>query len=346
MKIIDKKELLFYAKDRILLVVEDDNINLKIVNNVLEKYFKKIILAKNGQEAFEIFQKEKQIDIIISDIEMPIMNGIILSKKIKAKNDTPILVLSSNEEKETFIELINIGVDKFIPKPLDINLLTSALKNVLEALKHKEFINSLTKFDINNLDKAVKEENQNINPTKYSLKLETKTIKEFLDNLLNSGLKKEEIEGKFNSISIESKILEKILQDIVIFSSDIEYQVSFDTMENSFYEASKRFESIYYKINEFNLLKSLADVFFEFHLFFDSCKSFDNFTNEQILELMDLEFIYTDIRNCIQELFVKNSAENINIYADMLEADLKQLESKIQTETKDSDEYGELDFFD
>jgi hypothetical protein len=51
MKLVEKKELSFYAKDRVVLVVEDEDISLKIVNNVLEEYFSKIILTKRWERS-------------------------------------------------------------------------------------------------------------------------------------------------------------------------------------------------------------------------------------------------------------------------------------------------------
>jgi DNA-binding response OmpR family regulator len=345
MKLVEKKELSFYAKDRVVLVVEDEDISLKIVNNVLEEYFSKIILTKDGKEALDIFNSGTKIDLVITDVDMPHISGIELARKIKAKTDIPVLILSGNEDKDTFVNLINIGIDKFIPKPFDINLLVLSLKQVLEALIHKEFLKSLTKFDTTHIKQAVEAEEKIIKiRSKYSTKVGNITIREFLLSVLESGLSDEEIDAKFNSISVEGKILEKLLQDIVLFSSDIEYQVSLDKIEELFYESSKRFLSMHYKIAEFEMLKDLSDVFLEFYHFFDTCKSFDNFTNEQILELMDLEFILIDIKNCINELFIENSSENICIYPDMLDADLRQLEAKIQTDTTD-DDHGELDFF-
>jgi DNA-binding response OmpR family regulator len=89
---------------------------------------------------------------------MPHISGIELARKIKAKTDIPVLILSGNEDKDTFVNLINIGIDKFIPKPFDINLLVLSLKQVLEALIHKEFLKSLTKFDTTHIKQAVEAE--------------------------------------------------------------------------------------------------------------------------------------------------------------------------------------------
>jgi CheY-like chemotaxis protein len=341
--IADKKELSFYAKGRVVLVVDDEDVNIKILENILEQYFKKVIKAKDGEEALDIFQKEEQIDLIITDVIMPNCDGIELSKRIKAKYDTPMIILSGNEDKDTFIELINIGIDKFLPKPLHINGLILSVKKVLETLIHKEFIANLTQFDIKSIDKHTSSIPKLKKINQYSISLKNLSANEFLSHLLTNNFTKDEIEIKFSSISLESKILEKILQDIVIFSSDIEYHLSLDKIEELFYKASKRFLAIHYKILDFDTLKPLADVFFDFHIFFDSCKNFDDFTNEQILELMELEFILIDIKNCMNGLFINNDSENICIYPDMLNADLRQLESKLQTET--NEDYGELDFF-
>jgi N-acetylmuramoyl-L-alanine amidase len=107
MKLVEKKELSFYAKDRVVLVVEDEDISLKIVNNVLEEYFSKIILTKDGKEALDIFNSGTKIDLVITDVDMPHISGIELARKIKAKTDIPVLILSGNEDIISSVNTVN-----------------------------------------------------------------------------------------------------------------------------------------------------------------------------------------------------------------------------------------------
>lgn len=64
-----------------LLYVEDDEMTLEEISFFLKKYVKKLIVAKNGEEGLELF-KEHNPDMVITDIQMPIMNGLEMSKKI------------------------------------------------------------------------------------------------------------------------------------------------------------------------------------------------------------------------------------------------------------------------
>lgn len=119
------------TKKTILLV--DDNQEILMI---LKEHFKKdynILLAENGATAFEICTA-KQADLIISDVMMPIMNGLELCKKVKStliSCTTPIILLTARGTFEQQIEGIEEGADAYIPKPFHLGLLESTAKNLI-----------------------------------------------------------------------------------------------------------------------------------------------------------------------------------------------------------------------
>lgn len=139
-----------YLKDITILYAEDDTLIQKEFSSFLEKFVKKLFIANNGQEALELFQKNKP-DIVISDITMPKMNGIELSKNIKALNpDTPIVIISAHNNSEYLIEAIEIGVNRFILKPIDmtevVNILVDFSKNICVVKENKNINNILEQY--------------------------------------------------------------------------------------------------------------------------------------------------------------------------------------------------------
>ena len=142
---IDSTE--FYTNKLKFLYVEDDKFIMTALSRVLKKYTGNLLTATDGQEGLDMFLKTNP-DIIITDIEMPNMNGLDMSRKIKKINpDVPIVLTTAYNDTDTFIEAIDIGVDKFLIKPIKMEMLESVLfklakniffKNEAEKLMAKE----------------------------------------------------------------------------------------------------------------------------------------------------------------------------------------------------------------
>jgi len=117
-----------------LLYIEDE----KLVKETYERYFvrifKNVYTAENGVEALSCYEKH-DINIIITDVNMPIMDGLEFSKIMKAKNhQIPIILITANTGTDCFIEAIDIGIDKFLMKPLNLDKLSIALHDTLDVL--------------------------------------------------------------------------------------------------------------------------------------------------------------------------------------------------------------------
>ncbi len=122
------------ASDFNLLYLEDE----KIVSEQFSKYFKRVFknvyTAENGLEGIEHFKKY-DIDIVISDVNMPKMNGLEFSRIIKNENRRiPIVLITANTEISCLTEAIDIGINKFIIKPINIDKLSITLLEILNDL--------------------------------------------------------------------------------------------------------------------------------------------------------------------------------------------------------------------
>ncbi|EAI4142883.1 response regulator transcription factor [Campylobacter jejuni] len=115
------------CKELIILVVEDEVKARESMINILSERFSKVIGAQNGDEGLKKFKKFKS-DLVITDIAMPIMDGLDMAREIKEiSDDVPIVVLSAYSEKERLLRSIDIGIDKYLIKPVDIEELFKVL---------------------------------------------------------------------------------------------------------------------------------------------------------------------------------------------------------------------------
>lgn len=118
-------------KDLSVLCIEDEVGVRKHIVNTLSYYFKEVYEANNGEEGLNAYY-DNSPDIIISDIQMPIMDGIEMIKKIRKEDTlTPIILLTAFNSEEYLIKLINLHVQHFILKPVNAQNLEEALENSL-----------------------------------------------------------------------------------------------------------------------------------------------------------------------------------------------------------------------
>lgn len=113
-----------YTKALSVLLVEDDARMRQGLTEAIEDYFLLVDQAENGLEGLEKYEtyfslRKKHYDLIISDIQMPHMDGVELSRAIRSfRSDQPIIILSAHTETTFLLDLINIGVSQFITKPV------------------------------------------------------------------------------------------------------------------------------------------------------------------------------------------------------------------------------------
>ena len=119
-------------KELTLLLVEDEDSIRESMQEVFASVFQKVISASNGDEGLKKFKKFSP-DIVIADIMMPIMDGLEMSKQIKeVSKNTPVIILSAYSEKERLLKAIDVGIDKYVIKPIDMDELFVVLEQIVK----------------------------------------------------------------------------------------------------------------------------------------------------------------------------------------------------------------------
>jgi len=123
-----------------VLYVEDETVVLFSVTEMLRRKVENVLSAIDGNEGFELFKKHSP-DVVITDINMPGMNGLQMARKIKQHNpDIHIYLLSAYPQPDYLLEAFDIGVEGFLKKPLDKEKLFSILEEISERILLKEKI--------------------------------------------------------------------------------------------------------------------------------------------------------------------------------------------------------------
>ena len=139
------EDLIKYSKTVRVLYVENNKLYRENSFGVFKIFFHDIDAAKDGEEGFKYFENNKY-DLIITTLDMPKVNGIEMITKIREISKNITILITSSDTKN-FIDLIRLGIDGYILKPVEVAQFTSIIQKVIEKLKNKqdlyEYKNSL-----------------------------------------------------------------------------------------------------------------------------------------------------------------------------------------------------------
>ncbi len=124
------------AKTRILIVEDTRDLRNFMAVTLKDNY--SVMTASNGAEALEIIEKEAPPDVIVSDIKMPVMDGLELCDKIKDNISTshiPIILLTAQTEQYSQLDSFNHEANAYLEKPFSIELLSSCINNILRQIE-------------------------------------------------------------------------------------------------------------------------------------------------------------------------------------------------------------------
>ena len=190
----DILETIKYTQNLKLLYVEDNDDARQITIVILEELFDNIVIAKNGQDGLDKF-KDNDIDLIITDINMPKLNGLEMIKKIREiDKDIPILVLSAYNESGYFLDSIKMGVEGYLLKPIDMDQFAGVLAKVVQKIKLKDEVEKNVHF--------LKEYEEATNTSSIVSKTDSRGIITYANSNFCkiSGYSKEELIGKNHNI--------------------------------------------------------------------------------------------------------------------------------------------------
>ena len=119
-------------KQSTLLYVEDEENIIEEMVEILELDFENIYVATNGKEGLEMYKKYKP-NVVISDVQMPLMDGLEMSKEIlKIDSNAKIILTTAFNENEFIQKMKDIGVKDYVNKPVDIDKLFESIHRCIK----------------------------------------------------------------------------------------------------------------------------------------------------------------------------------------------------------------------
>jgi len=229
------EELLEFSQTLTLLYVEDNLDARAMTVMLLEDYFGGIEVAKNGLEALEIFQ-QKNVDIVITDITMPKLDGLSLARKIKEYNEEiPVLIFSAYNDVEKFMEAIAIGVDGYLVKPLDLtqlqNSLCKAFKGIKTLRENEQYKKALESKVQNQTDVLRKKDTLLLEQAKFA------AMGEMIDIIAHQW------KQPLNTVVMHSSYLEECLKS--------DKKIDYDELAEYFQNVNTQVEYLLHTLNQF-----------------------------------------------------------------------------------------------
>nr|WP_321267082.1 response regulator [uncultured Sulfurimonas sp.] len=321
------KELKYYAKDLSILVVEDDEALNEQMVEIVSLFFKRVDFAYNGKEALKKY-KNNPVDILMTDITMPKMDGVELSKKVKyINNDQSIIIVSAHCHLDYLTAIVDIGIDQFIKKPFEDEELLYRLLKVCENIVLKK---STQTFDEKLF--SIKEDSPKTKPkedAKAKEKIQSvvnkKTLnaQDFLQNINTEA--SQDIEHLFELV----EDLEEFIQLIYINGANREYLNSISII----------LSKIHTILSQISSMDVMSGVIFDLSSFLEKL-DFNSLSNEQINKLNLLDFIYDDISNFIKTVFSEGNTHDVNYLEDSLKSSIEQLEQSMFQKEEQADDDG------
>jgi two-component system cell cycle response regulator DivK len=120
------------AENKTILIAEDSSVILNLTKKILELQNYKILTAKNGGEVLKQVQNQK-IDAILMDLNIPVKNGMECTKEIRSSENQeianiPIIAVTGNANNYTMEQFKEAGINAYLPKPLDFDMLVQTVK--------------------------------------------------------------------------------------------------------------------------------------------------------------------------------------------------------------------------
>ena len=203
-----------------ILIVEDENEIRKLMEEVMKSVFFEVYSAKNGDEGIKKFKKFAP-DLVVTDIAMPIMDGLDMAKMInEISPTTPIIALSAFSDKEKLLKAIEVGVDKYILKPVDMDELLLAIENIARSkFKNMNIIKITDELQYNPASKQLLCNNQEILLTKKEFSFIALLINKMGNLVLLDEIKKNVwSDESVNDTAIRTfvkRVRDKIGQDVI-----------------------------------------------------------------------------------------------------------------------------------
>lgn len=322
-------DLKVFGKHLSLLVVEDEPEIQEELLGFFQCFFKYVKCAKDGEEALELYKKSR-FDIVITDLNMPKMDGVTLSREMRTLNKDQVIIVLSGYIDDYVIDLIDIGIQSLIIKPYKLeNFLQKILVQCENIVLRKAF-----------------------NKMKLSNSSDVKTSKEIQPKLLVvNSIAKEIVEARKKEPELpESRKIHEEFDDTMwshikedILELNYEYEdVINSILLNGFSEIYKKslvkiFDKYYSNLSHLANLNDLAKIFLELSELINNL-DLDSIKNENIEVFDILEFFYEDIINFFNVVFIEKEANDIHYLTDSLRSSVEQMKCNLGLSTLEEED--------
>lgn len=292
-------DLITWAKDLNVLYVEDDATLRDELSLLLSDIFARVDLAENGQEGLAKIETNSY-DIVITDIRMPVMNGIEMIENIKKRyKNLPIIVISAHNESEYLLELINQRVENFLTKPIRSEQVFDVLHKVTMHITNQKKVKKYKKdLEIANfkLKKLVNVQSKNLDFQESVLSSYKNAIYEVaIVSMLDSELKIKDINENFSNslgfskdevIGVKYSSFAHPDENETLFSDIVEKITNKKTWVGMFTYQAKTLQPIYYYTMVIPILDNKDEVY-EFLVVNQDLTKFEELNKKRLLESVE-----------------------------------------------------------
>jgi len=355
---IDVKLILEYSKSLHVLYVEDDAVLSKISMKIFLQYFKDVDVALDGEKGIEKYntyfkENGRYYDLVIADINMPIMDGIEMGRIIKAQHmEQAIIYVTAYNEAQYFRDAINIGSDGFLSKPIELEQLHRLLLPVTQRVFEHQLV---TRYynEIEDLNIQLQSKNQELelrnNELEKSLRMLNTMVEK--DAVKDTNQVKEENTEDIDKNSISEQLDELEMEDIIELShlcTDIDGSIiailgsnaDSTVLSNSLISIIESFTKFASIISYYTIFNDLSDALREF------IYSIENnplpSTNDEIINIFTLLESFIFVLKKWQENLQNKNFESVNYLDASLISDMNTI---IMMYTPYEEVEGDIDFF-
>lgn len=321
-------DLKIFAKHLTVLIAEDEKSLGEELRDLLELFFYKVYYAKDGELALNIYKKYK-CDIVMTDLKMPKMNGLQLSREIRTLDKNQVIMVLSGYIDDYVVDLIDIGIQTLIIKPYDsTNFLQKITVQCENILLRKEFervkLERILEKNIEKKDKPKKVKSAQIDEAIDEI-IESKNTNEIIDNYIHTF-------SIADNKKVDSLMWKHISEDILELNSDYEDVINLMTLNGYNEEINFELVRIFHKYHTSLLLlpgmgkmaimfKDLSDTLEDLNL--------ENYTSDSLEVFYILEYFYEDIIKFFNIIFIEKDTRNTDYLADSMISSVMQLKSKL-----------------
>lgn len=206
-----------YTKSMTILLAEDYLVLQNSLQKIFSFLFLEVAVASDGVEALELYKRKmsdkKSYDILLSDIAMPNMNGVNLTKNVKALNPEQIVIIfSAHQDSNYLLDLINLDVRRFILKPISLKSLLDELIFACRAIYDEKNLSNIIMLD-NHISYYKNERKLFIDDSQVRLSNIEELILELFIRNINQSVSNDEIVNYLylNAIDMEAENVRKTL---------------------------------------------------------------------------------------------------------------------------------------